>query len=335
MLRAIALFSGGLDSLLAVRVLQQQQFEVEALHVRTPFACCRASAAQAAAALRIRLTVCEVGDDYLDLLRRPAHGYGRGMNPCVDCRIYMGRMAARLMRDRGACAVVTGEVLGQRPMSQKRVALGLVERGSGLEGRLLRPLSAQLLPPTLPECQGLVDRRRLFAFSGRGRKAQVELAGQLGIRGIPGVSTGCALSEPSFAPRVRDLLRSTRPAGRRDFELLKIGRHVRVDAQTKVVLGRNAQENAALRTHFHGAAATEAALLAPEGFRGPDALLVGSASEEALRLAVALILRHAPRADAATAQVRVVLPGGSRLLRALPDPRASRLAENELSEIGR
>lgn len=333
--RAIALFSGGLDSILAVRVLQQQQFDVEALHVRTPFACCRASAAQAAAALGIRLTVCEVGDDYLDMLRRPAHGYGRGMNPCVDCRMYMCRMAARLMRDCGACLVATGEVLGQRPMSQKRLALAMVERGSGLEGRLLRPLSAQLLPPTLAESQGLVDRQRLFAFSGRSRKAQVQLAAQLGIRSLPAVSTGCALSEPGFAPRVRDLLRSARPLKRRDFELLKIGRHVRVDAQTKVVLGRNARENAALRSHFRGAATAESALLAPEGFRGPDALLVGSASEEALRLAAALIVRHAPRADAATAQVRVILAGGTRLLRALPDPRDSRRAETELSDIGR
>ncbi len=313
MRRAIALFSGGLDSTLAVRILQEQGFTVDALNVRTTYACCRLPAAQAAAALGVQLTVLPVGDDYLDLIRRPLHGYGRGLNPCVDCRIYMCKMAKRLMRERNACAVVTGEVLGQRPKSQKRVALSLVERESGLARRLLRPLSARLLAPTSPECQGLVDRQRLYSFSGRSRKGLIELAGQLGVYMIPAASAGCALTSPSFSPRAADLLRFHPRAARWDFELLKIGRHVRIDARTKAVVGRNALENAALDEFFARHDAPPCSLLIPEGFRGPGVLLVGPADEQTVGLAGALMLRYTRCFDPAAARVRVMRAGESRL----------------------
>ena len=325
MRRAIALFSGGLDSMLAVRILQEQGFLVDALNVRTTYACCKLPAAQAAAALGVELTVLSVGDDYLELIRRPQHGYGRGLNPCVDCRIYMASLAKRLMLQRDACVVVTGEILGQRPKSQKRVALSLVERESGLEGRLLRPLSARLLAPTIPECQGLVDRQRLYAFSGRSRKGLIQLAGQLGISAISGTSTGCALTVASFAPRVGDLLRFHPRASRWDFELLKVGRHLRIDAQTKVVLGRNATENAGLEESFSRSDAAECTLLIPETFQGPDALVVGPAGDPTLRLAGALMLRYTRRYAPADAQARVIHANATHLMRILPDDRVQAL----------
>ena len=169
--RAVALFSGGLDSTLAVRIVAEQGFAVHALHVRTLSVGGGSQAEEAAASLGIALTVLPVGDDYLDLVRRPRFGYGRGMNPCIDCRIYMCRMAKRLMEELGAEMVVSGEVLGQRPMSQRRQDLLAIAKHSGLGNRLLRPLSAQLLPPTLPETQGLVDRDASMASPARGEES--------------------------------------------------------------------------------------------------------------------------------------------------------------------
>jgi tRNA-specific 2-thiouridylase len=313
--RAVALFSGGLDSMLAVRILEEQGFEIEALNVRTIFECCHTRAAQAAAHLGVRLTVLSVGDDYLDVIRHPAYGYGRGVNPCIDCRAYMCRMAKQFMEQIDACVVVTGEVLGQRPMSQLRWQVEAIERKSGLEGRLLRPLSGKLLPPTIPEREGFVDREKLYDFNGRGRRKLIALARQLGIREIPQPSTGCALTEVTFAPRVRDLMEFHPSATRWDFELLNVGRYVRLDGQTRIVVGRNQEENALMEAHFQQANASEAAMLDPEGFAGPNVLVVGCVTDEAIRYAGALALRFTRQVDAEDAQVRVVHAGSRRLIR--------------------
>ena len=312
--RAVTLFSGGLDSMLAVRILQQQGFEVHALNVRTVFECCKTRAARAAARLGVRLTVMSVGDDYLDLIRAPRYGYGKGVNPCVDCRIYMCNTARQLMEEVDACMVVTGEVLGQRPMSQRRWQMEAIEQKSGLGGRLLRPLSAKLLPPTIPELAGLVDRERLYDFNGRGRRKLAELARRLGIHEIPQPSTGCALTQVTFAPRVRDLLQSDPRASRWDFELLNVGRHVRFDQDTKVVVGRNAEENTLLQSFCERDDAAQAALLHPESFPGPDVMVVGEVTEETVEFAGALLLRFARRFDAECARVRVTQSGRSWIL---------------------
>jgi len=218
--RAVALFSGGLDSMLAVRIMQREGFDVEGLNVRTPFSCCQVDPAKAAAAMGVRLSVVSVGDDYLDIIRRPAFGFGRGVNPCVDCRIYMCRLAREQMLQLHADLVITGEVVGQRPMSQKRRDLDVIQRHSGLEGRLLRPLCARLLPPTLPEQQGLIQRDHLYDFTGSGRHKLLELAKQLGLPDPPTPSVGCTLTQPAFAPKVRDLLQFQYHATRWHFELL-------------------------------------------------------------------------------------------------------------------
>ncbi|MEE8451259.1 MAG: hypothetical protein V3R99_05065 [Thermoguttaceae bacterium] len=296
--RAVALFSGGLDSMLAIRIMQLQGFEVEALNIRTIYSCCKTPAAQAAIDLGARLTVLSVDDDYLDLLRNPRYGFGRGANPCIDCRIYMCRMAKRFMQEVGACVVVTGEIAGQRPMSQKKSQLHAIDRHSGLDGRLLRPLSAKLLPQTRVELEGVVDRDKLHAFHGRGRGKLIELAHELGLSEMPSPSTGCALTERSFAPRVHDLLQYRCDAARWEFELLNYGRHIRLNERTKIVVGRNASENAVLRSFASrddasGEDGAETALVSPEGFAGPDALAVGCVSPAALRFASELVLRYA------------------------------------------
>jgi len=306
-IRAIALLSGGLDSMLAIRILQLQNAEIEALNFRTQFACCRETAARAARLLEVPLTVLVEQDDYLDVVRRPKFGYGRGANPCVDCRIYMFQRAKAHMEATGADLVVSGEVLGQRPMSQKRRDLLVIERHSGLEGRLLRPLSAKRLPPTLAEESGAIDRAKLYDFSGRSRKGLIALARQFGIpdQEIPSPSTGCMLTQLSFAPRVYDLITNQPQNGRWDFELLKIGRHLRFDDQTKVIVGRRESENLQLQHMADVDGARKAVCLVPHNFSGPTALVVGPASPAAVDFAAGLILRFCHYEGSDTPVIRV------------------------------
>jgi tRNA-uridine 2-sulfurtransferase len=313
--KVVALLSGGLDSRLAVRVLQEQGLEVEGLNFKTLFTCCQDDAAAAARDLGIRLTVVTQQDDYLELIKRPRYGYGKGANPCVDCRIYMFQRALRLMEELGAVCVASGEVLGQRPKSQKRRDLAIIGRESGLEDLLLRPLSAKLLPPTRPEREGLVDRSRLYGFSGRSRKGLIELARSFGFseREIPTPSTGCTLTEVQFASRVHDLVQLSPDAARWDFELLKTGRHFRFDERTKVVVGRRQEENQMLEYLFGLPEASDSALVWPHDFLGPTALVVGPAEDEALDFAAALIHRYTR--DPGQSPRVVVRHGGSSQLR--------------------
>ncbi len=325
MRHAVVLFSGGLDSMLAARILQRQGFAVDALNIRTTFDCCKVPAAQTAVEMGIRLTVLSVDDDYIDLIRQPRYGYGKGMNPCIDCRIRMCEMAKKFMERVGACLVATGEVVGQRPKSQKRRDLEIVARASGLDGRLLRPLSAKLLPPTVVEREGLVDREKLYAFSGRSRVELIALAQELGLPSVPQPSTGCALTELTFAPRVRDLIAHRPTAASWEFELLNVGRHVRLNEQTKIVIGRNASENAVLELAYRRAASSAAAYLHPENFLGPDAMIFGRVDEAAIDRTASLILHYTRRFDPQNAQVRLDHAGALRIIAARVDETADQL----------
>ena len=300
--KAVALLSGGLDSRLAVRILQEQGIEVEALNFRTIFGCCKDEASRAASELGVRVTVVGTDEGYLDIVKSPRYGYGKGINPCVDCRIYLFELASKFMGQVGASFVVRGEVVGQRPMSQKRRDLDIIGRDTGLEDLLLRPLSAKLLPPTLPERLGIVDRERLYGFEGRSRKGLIELAQQFGFKEIPTPSTGCALTEPLFAPKVRDLIELAPQARQWDYELLRIGRHFRFDSQTKVVLGRDESQNEQLRLMAVQDRASPCWLVEPENFRGPTALVTGAFCEAALEFVGGLMLRYS-KDDPATARV--------------------------------
>ncbi len=296
-IHAIALFSGGLDSTLAVCVMKEQGVKIDALHVRTMFEGENHIAEKTAESLGIGFTVKTFDDDYIDILKKPRHGFGSAVNPCIDCRIHMLRMARRMMEQSGADFVISGEVLGQRPMSQKRVDFHIVEKSSGLTGRLLRPLSAKLLPPTTAEIEGLVDRDRLHAFSGRGRTELLALAEKYAVEDAPTPSSGCRLTEKSFAPRVRDLMRFFPAAGRWDYEILNVGRHIRIDENRKIVVGRRKEDNAAIRRFAARGDRPKIAHIEPESFLGADALLLGHVDEEGIALAAALVVGYSRRAD--------------------------------------
>lgn len=286
--------------MLAIRVMQRQGFEIEAFCVLVPYGLDRHEVAKAAGRLGVRLTAVPVGRDYSEILRRPEYGYGKGANPCIDCRLYMVRKAARFREMTGACAVISGEVLGQRPMSQKRHHLGLIEQMSGLRGRLLRPLCAKRLPPTIPEREGIVDRSRLYDFAGRRRSDLADLAEELGVSELTGLSpgAGCALTEPEFAPRIRDLWTHQDAIGDEDYRLLRFGRHYRFPDGAKAVFGRDEEENTALR-RFAAAKRDEGACVVESlSFPGPAGLVINPSGEESLRRAAALIRTMARAGDA-------------------------------------
>ncbi|MGA2400343.1 MAG: hypothetical protein ABSG91_01390 [Syntrophobacteraceae bacterium] len=294
-MRAIALLSGGLDSSLAVKLMIDQGIEVIALHFTSPFcnctpkkAGCRNQARFIAEVLGVEIQVIAKGIDYLSIVKDPPHGHGRGMNPCIDCRIYMLGKTKERMASLGASFVVTGEVLGQRPMSQHRNAIELIERESGLKGLILRPLSAHLFPPSFPELEGVIDRERLLAITGRSRKKQIEMADRLGIRDYPCPAGGCLLTDPIIASRLRDLFNCTPDFDMTDIYLLKVGRHFRVQPALKVILGRNEAEN----SQIGSMAKRGHTLFIPENFKGPAALASGIPDEAETRLIGGMIARY-------------------------------------------
>ena len=286
--RCVALISGGLDSTLAARLMREQDIEVHGLYLSLSWGCCdKEKAVSSARQLGIPLMVLGVGEAYLDVIRAPKYGYGTAMNPCIDCRIYMFRLAKAYMQEIEAGFVVTGEVLGQRPMSQRRRPLNLIEAECGLEGLLLRPLSAQHLEPTLPELLGVVDRHRLLGLSGRSRREQMDLAHERGLTDYSTPAGGCLLTDETFAQKAKDLFAHEPRPTTKDMELLTLGRHFRAAADTKVVVGRNALENLMLEGH----AQQGYACVRPK-FAGPAALVIGPWTEAARDLAVALIVQH-------------------------------------------
>ncbi|GFO53391.1 hypothetical protein GMSM_03980 [Geomonas sp. Red276] len=313
--KAIGLLSGGLDSTLAVKVLLEQGITVEALNFTSPFctctgknAGCKSEAVRVAEEFKIPIKVMHKGADYLEIVRNPRHGYGKGLNPCVDCRIFLLKKAKEYMEEIGADFVFTGEVLGQRPMSQRRDTLRVIERESGLEGLLLRPLSAKHFSPTIPEQQGWVDREKLLAIQGRSRKDQMELAEELDVKNYPCPAGGCLLTELSFVPKIRDVFDHSDGLNMRDFRLLKLGRHFRIGERTKVILGRNEAENEMLERSVH---AGEATLRWLDGM-SPLAALMGESSEELLALTGRLLLRYAKIEAGTAARILVNCDGVER-----------------------
>ncbi len=294
MAKAILLLSGGLDSTLVGKLLLQMGIEVEAVNFVSPFCCCSpkslgcSAARRAADRLGIQVRVFTCGQDYLDIMKRPRFGRGSCMNACLDCRIHMFCRAREYMTETGADFVATGEVLGERPMSQRRKAMELIEQESGLSGRVVRPLSARLLPPSLAEQDGLVDRNQLKAIQGRRRLPQFELAKELGIKEYLCPAGGCLLTDPEFAARFKELLEQDPDFGLHDARLLRLGRHFRLPSGTKAIVGRDEQENA----HIERAARTDDWLLLPHGVPGPSVLCRGSSAERDLQIASGLLATY-------------------------------------------
>lgn len=244
-MKALALLSGGLDSTLAVKLVQEQGIEVVAVNFSSPFCLCAkggCGAVGVAEQLKIPLKVVNVGEDYLRVVRKPKYGYGRNMNPCIDCRIFMIRKAKECAKEIGASFLFTGEVLDQRPMSQYRKALDIIEKETDLIGRILRPLSAEFLPETEAERKGWISREKLLGLKGRSRKKQIQLAKDFGFEDYACPSGGCLLTYKEFAAKIRDLFKHKKRVRVKDVNLLKIGRHFRFGVN-KIVVGRNEAEN--------------------------------------------------------------------------------------------
>ena len=279
--KGLSLLSGGLDSQLAVRVLERAGATVEAVTFETPFFS-SAKAVAAAKALGVKLHVIDFLADEISLLKNPPHGFGGAMNPCIDCHALMIRRAGELMARLGYDFVATGEVRGQRPMSQNAQSLLTVEKSSGLKGRLVRPLSAKLLEPTIPEIEGKLDRAKLLDFSGRARDRQIALAAEFGITDYPSPAGGCKLTEAAFGRKLRDLMEHEGLEDRALVELLLVGRRFRLPDGSGVILGRDAGENARLSRE-------KGTVIACDDVPGPTALVPDLKSADDLALARGIV----------------------------------------------
>ena len=314
-MKAIGLFSGGLDSTLALKLIQDQGIEVIAVKFTSPFfqgapdGRCRAT--EVARLMGMEFLKVPKGDVFLDMLRHPRHGYGSAMNPCVDCRIFMLKKAKAIMEEMGAAFVITGEVLGQRPMSQRRNMIELIERESGLEGKIVRPLSAQHFEPTEAERNGWIDRAKLLDIHGRGRRPQIALAAELGLSEFENPAGGCLLTDKNFAAKVRDLFAHQEQPTMHDIELLRIGRHFRAGSY-KLICARNENECEALTRR---AEAGEGWTFEPVKCAGPTVLLLaptdgsGACSADMLQLAAEMVAAYS---DGESPEVSVRIAAGTK-----------------------
>lgn len=304
--RALGLCSGGLDSILAALLLRQQAIGVEWVTFETPFFSSD-KARRAAELTGVRLRVRKIFDPYLEMLKNPNCGYGQYMNPCMDCHALMFRLAADIMRLEGFNFLFSGEVLGQRPMSQTRSSLRYVEKHSGADGYILRPLSARRLPETLPEQQGLVDRQQLLDISGRSRKRQIQLAALWGVDEYPAPAGGCLLTDKGYTRRLKDLFDHQPDVTENELHLLKYGRHFRLKDGTKVIVGRTQGDNEKIQ---HYADASCDTLLKVESHPGPLVLVSPGESDGGRFMAACLCVGYSKAPGDTPIRVGVTSPRG-------------------------
>lgn len=280
----MGLCSGGLDSILSALVLRDQGIDVHWVTFETPFFSAD-KARKASKTSGVPLTVRTITPVYMEMMRSPTTIFGKNMNPCMDCHALMFRLAGEIMTEKGFDFLFSGEVLGQRPMSQNRTSLRYVEKHSGYDGYILRPLSAKSLPETLAEKEGWVDRERLLGISGRSRKIQLQLAEQYGITDFPAPAGGCLLTDKIFSRRLKDLFDHQDTVDENDLELLKFGRHMRLDAGTKIVVGRTRQDNERIGKRCDSKVDM---VLKVENFPGPLVVMPSGGSDPMVMLAAAI-----------------------------------------------
>lgn len=310
-MKALSIFSGGLDSMLSAELVRAQGIDVLALFFETPFFS-SATALKSAAVINLPIEVIDITKDHLEVVKHPKHGYGANMNPCMDCHALMLRKAGEMLGTKGAGFLITGEVLGQRPMSQNLRALSTVASESGYRGLILRPLSAKRLPITIPEERNWVNRDLLKGFSGRSRKPQMELAVSLGIKEYPSPAGGCLLTEVVFSRRLKDLFAHSANREIRDIELLKLGRHFRTSPETKLIVGRNREENMTIEA----LCGEGDAMFQPDAVPGPTVLAVGEITPELESLAAAVTASYSDARDHERAEIVISQGADRRILRA-------------------
>ena len=317
-MKAISVFSGGLDSMLAAELIRAQGIDVLALFFETPFFTAD-RALVSARSIDLPFKVVDITKRHLEVVKDPKHGYGGNMNPCIDCHALMFRIAGEMLESEEAAFIFSGEVMGQRPMSQNKKALALVARESGLNGLLLRPLSAKCLPPTIPETNAWVIRENLKGFQGRSRKPQMKMAADLKMNDYPSPAGGCLLTEKGFSRRLRDLLTSNPDVIVNQLEALKLGRHFRLNEHVKIVVGRNKRENEKLKA----LAAKGDMILNTTSVPGPAVLLTGNSLSDSVEQAVQITLSYSDAKEGETQEVRIAGPGTNRIITAMVPDKAT------------
>ena len=295
MVKAVALYSGGLDSTLAILAMQRHGIEVTAITFLNHFGCdisdrssCSKDPYAASLKFGFKVKLSHLSDKFLEIVKNPKHGHGKNMNPCVDCRILMLREAKEFMNIIDAEFLITGEVLGQRPMSQRRDCFPLIDKAADLKGLVVRPLCGKVLPATVPEEKGLIQRDWLYDFHGRTRKPQIALAEEWGLTEYPAPAGGCLLTEPIYAYKLKDLLEHNRAPEYKDINFLRVGRHFRFSRDCKIIVGRNKDENNTIRSLI----APDDYLLKVEGWGSPTTVVLGNPTETAVSLAASFCARY-------------------------------------------
>lgn len=323
--RAVLLLSGGLDSTLAAKMMQDQGIELFAVHFTSPFctctrgeaaAGCRSQAQAVAGRMGIPIRTISKGPEYVEIVRNPRHGRGAAMNPCVDCRIFTYRKSREFMEEIGASFLVTGEVVGQRPMSQRSDSFRVIEKHSGCEGLVLRPLSAKHFEPTRAERNGWVDREKLLHIVGRSRKEQIRLAREWDVVDYPCPAGGCLLTDKTFSVKVRDLLEHSASPDAVDLNLLKVGRHFRLPDGRKVIVARDEAENRRLEALARGRLRVYVA----EGFSGPSVAVNGTGARPPVGLLARIYSRYSKAGTPPPFTVRELSEDSGTLLAIPADP---------------
>ncbi|MCP3874075.1 MAG: tRNA 4-thiouridine(8) synthase ThiI [Desulfobacteraceae bacterium] len=299
--KGLGLCSGGLDSILSALLLKDQGISVSWICFETPFFSSK-SAKKASSQTGIPLITLDITDDYMKMMKNPKAGFGKNMNPCMDCHALMFSKAGEVLENKGFHFLFSGEVLGQRPKSQNKNSLRYVEKNSGFDGHILRPLCAKLLAETPIEQNGLVDRDKLMNISGRSRKIQMQMAKDFGVKEYPSPAGGCLLTDKNFSTRLKDLMDVQKIFDKKELNLLKYGRHFRLDSKTKVIVGRSKNDNKHLRKFFDN---TKDILLMHDSMPGPDVVLTGNFSKENIQTAAMICAGYTKSKPGDSADIRI------------------------------
>ena len=321
MVKAVALYSGGLDSTLAILAMQRQGVEITAITFLNHFGCdisdkssCSKDPFAASAKFGFKVKLSHLSDKFVEIVLNPKYGHGKNMNPCVDCRILMLRQAKELMNLMGADFIITGEVIGQRPMSQRRDCFPLVDREADIKGLVVRPLCAKKLPVTIPEEKGLINRNLMYDFNGRTRKPQMALAEEFGLTEYPAPAGGCLLTDPIYSFRLKDLLAHNETPDYREINFLRVGRHFRFSDECKIVVGRNKEENDVIKSLSD----QDDYVLRVIGHGSPLTVILGSVNDEAITTAAALCARYSDGKKLSEVTVLITMSGQNTYLKTAP-----------------